>query len=236
MSVVLLLGAGLLMRSFLNIQRVDRGFDSQGVLTMRLTLPRERYPGDAAGAFFDRLSERLAALPGVRAVSAASQFPPIGDARHAVQARTRPGATVRRCRRRSSRSRRPATSRRCACRCARAAILSADRSPRHAARRDGQSGVRGSISRRQPIRSVNGLRSAARIGRGRWTTIVGVVADYRNSGMTQPVRPEIYIPVRQQTAWNQLFMLIRTDGSPASAAARPRARRSRRSIPSSRSI
>ena len=43
---------------------------------MRLTLPRERYPGDAAGAFFDRLSERLAALPGVRAVSAASQFPP----------------------------------------------------------------------------------------------------------------------------------------------------------------
>ena len=47
-----------------------------------------------------------------------------------------------------------------------------------------------------------------------WTTIVGVVADYRNSGVTQPVRPEIYIPVRQQTAWNQLFMLIRTDGSP----------------------
>ena len=45
---------------------------------MRLTLPRERYPGDAAGAFFDELSERLAALPGVRAVAAASQFPPSG--------------------------------------------------------------------------------------------------------------------------------------------------------------
>ena len=78
LSVVLLLGAGLLMRSFLNIQRVDHGFDPRGVLTMRLTLPRERYPGDAAGAFFDRLSERLAGLPGVRAVSAASQFPPSG--------------------------------------------------------------------------------------------------------------------------------------------------------------
>ena len=87
LSVVLLLGAGLLMRSFLNIQRVDRGFDPSGVLTMRLTLPRERYPGDAAGAFFDRLSERLAALPGVRAVSAASQFPPSGIFRHAVPAR-----------------------------------------------------------------------------------------------------------------------------------------------------
>jgi putative ABC transport system permease protein len=48
-----------------------------------------------------------------------------------------------------------------------------------------------------------------------WITIVGVAADYRNSGATQPTRPEIYIPVRQQTAWNQLFMLVRTDGSPA---------------------
>ena len=45
---------------------------------------------------------------------------------------------------------------------------------------------------------------------------MGVVADYRNNGLTQPVRPEIYIPVRQQTEWNQLFMLVRTDGSPAS--------------------
>jgi putative ABC transport system permease protein len=48
-----------------------------------------------------------------------------------------------------------------------------------------------------------------------WVTIVGVAADARNNGLTQPVRPEIFTPVRQQTAWNQLFMLIRTDGSPA---------------------
>jgi putative ABC transport system permease protein len=46
-------------------------------------------------------------------------------------------------------------------------------------------------------------------------TIVGVVADYRNDGATRPVRPEIYVPVRQQTAWNQLFMLIRTDTAPS---------------------
>ncbi len=79
LSVILLLGAGLLMRSFLNIQRIDRGFDASNVLTMRLTLPRDRYPGEAAGAFFEQLSDRLAALPGVRAVSAASQFPPMSS-------------------------------------------------------------------------------------------------------------------------------------------------------------
>ena len=68
-----------------------------------------------------------------------------------------------------------------------------------------------------------------------WTTIVGVVADYRNNGVTQPVRPEIYIPVRQQTAWNQLFMLVRTDGARRRACCHRRARPSRRSIPNSRS-
>ena len=41
------------------------------------------------------------------------------------------------------------------------------------------------------------------------------MADYRNNGLTQPTRPEIYIPVRQQTAWNQLFVLVRSDSSPA---------------------
>ena len=59
LSVVLLLGAGLLMRTFINIQRVDPGFEPRGVLTMRLTLPRDRYPGEAGNAFFDALLERL---------------------------------------------------------------------------------------------------------------------------------------------------------------------------------
>ena len=77
LSVVLLLGAGLLMRTFINIQRVDPGFEPRGVLTMRLTLPRDRYAGEAGNVFFDALLERLAALPQVRAASSASQYPPM---------------------------------------------------------------------------------------------------------------------------------------------------------------
>jgi putative ABC transport system permease protein len=48
-----------------------------------------------------------------------------------------------------------------------------------------------------------------------WATVVGVVADYRNSGPTRAVRPAIYMPVRQQTAWNQLFVLVRGTAAPA---------------------
>src|SRR4029453_17716073 len=44
---------------------------------MGLALPRERYPGEAAGAFFDRLVERLGAVPGVRSVAAGSQYSPM---------------------------------------------------------------------------------------------------------------------------------------------------------------
>jgi putative ABC transport system permease protein len=214
LSVVLLLGAGLLMRSFLNIQRVDRGFDSSGVLTMRLTLPRDRYPGDAAGAFFDRLSERLAALPGVRAVSAASQFPP--SAMLSTQFRLEKGA--------ADGQTLPTTL-----------ITTATPSYFETLRvplRAGRGLSAGDRLDTPPVAMINQafatryLAGADPIGQRLalgspdqqrpWTTIVGVVADYRNSGVTQPVRPEIYIPVRQQTAWNQLFMLVRTDGPPIS--------------------
>ena len=96
LSVVLLLGAGLLMRSFLNIHAVEPGYEPRGVLTMRLTLPRERYPGEGANAFFDRLVERLGAIPGVRSVAAASQYPPMAafDTEFAVERQQAPDGTI----------------------------------------------------------------------------------------------------------------------------------------------
>jgi putative ABC transport system permease protein len=42
------------------------------------------------------------------------------------------------------------------------------------------------------------------------------VTDFRNNGASQPTRPEIFVPVEQQSAWNQLFLLVRADVSPAS--------------------
>ncbi len=78
-SLVLLVGTGLMIRSFAALQRVDPGFDTAGVLTFSLSLPRSDYPnGQSIGAFGDGLRERLGALPGVTAVGAIGQLPLTG--------------------------------------------------------------------------------------------------------------------------------------------------------------
>lgn len=213
LSVVLLLGAGLLMRTFVNIHAVDAGFEPRGVLTMRLTLPRERYPGEAAGAFFDRLVERLSGVPGVQSVSTATQFPPmrVFDIEFTLHARPTPPGTIQN-----------------------ALITVATPTFFETLRVPMRSGRTFSAADRldaPPVMIVNqafaarflsGLEPLGQrltIGERKpgapWATIVGVVADYRNSGSMRPVRPAIYMPVRQQTAWNQLFVLVRGTGAPA---------------------
>lgn len=76
LSVVLLVGAGLMMRSFLETQNAKLGFDTRNLLTFQINLAGDRYASDTARAAFLRtLDQRLAALPGVRGVGASSQFP-----------------------------------------------------------------------------------------------------------------------------------------------------------------
>jgi len=76
LAVMLLAGAGLLLRSFVKLQAVDPGFTVKPALTFDLTLPDARYREDASRvAFFDRLMPRLRALPGVRAASSVLGLP-----------------------------------------------------------------------------------------------------------------------------------------------------------------
>ncbi|HXU29426.1 MAG TPA: ABC transporter permease [Thermoanaerobaculia bacterium] len=75
-SLVLLAGAGLLVRSVVALYRVDPGFDPKGVLTLNINLPSASYPkSDQWLAFADRLSDRLKTLPGVGAVGFTSVMP-----------------------------------------------------------------------------------------------------------------------------------------------------------------
>jgi putative ABC transport system permease protein len=74
LAVLLLAGAGLLIRSFIRVQSIDRGFDSQRVLLLQVDLPRSYDTPVKRAAFFTNAIERLRALPGVAAVGAVSDF------------------------------------------------------------------------------------------------------------------------------------------------------------------
>ena len=76
LSVLLLVGAGLMLKSLAKLNSVELGFDTTGVVTLRTTLPIAKYPtAEARLDFFARVEERLAALPGVAAVGFANAFP-----------------------------------------------------------------------------------------------------------------------------------------------------------------
>ena len=75
-AVMLLIGAGLLIRSLIALQNVDPGFDANNVLTMRITLPRQKYDTPEKSAnFFGQLETRLAGLPGVESEALISELP-----------------------------------------------------------------------------------------------------------------------------------------------------------------
>jgi putative ABC transport system permease protein len=79
LALVLLVGAGLLMRSFKLLLDVDPGFDPARTVTMRLSLPSSRYGGDGQRAqFFDRFFQQVDALPGVQASGSISWLPLAG--------------------------------------------------------------------------------------------------------------------------------------------------------------
>ena len=74
-AIVLLSGAGLLLRSFVKLMEVNPGYRPENLLTAQLRLP-PRYDGEPKRAqFYDQLLQRVAALPGVESVGATSQLP-----------------------------------------------------------------------------------------------------------------------------------------------------------------
>ena len=76
LSLVLLVAAGLLLRSFASLAKVDPGFRAQNVLTFGVSLPPARYSSDArTSGFFQALLDRMATLPGVSAAGGVNPLP-----------------------------------------------------------------------------------------------------------------------------------------------------------------
>jgi putative ABC transport system permease protein len=96
LTLVLLTGAGLMIRSFLKLYSMELGVETSHVLTMRTTLSNERYqtPGKRQ-QFFDALLARLAALPGVGAVATATRLPLEGGDGRNIEIEGRPATDAK---------------------------------------------------------------------------------------------------------------------------------------------
>jgi len=78
-SLVLLISAGLLIRSFVDVQKVNPGFDPKNVLAMRLSVSGTGYQGDRRGLFYDELLQKVRRLPGVESAGTTGILPLSGS-------------------------------------------------------------------------------------------------------------------------------------------------------------
>jgi putative ABC transport system permease protein len=210
LTMVLLIGAGLLVRSFGKLLRVETGFDPENVLTMNVSLPTVKY-GDAQKqiAFFDDLLRRVSALPGVRAAAVSAALPlmpkritpvlPEGQAE--VPLAERPFVII------EAGSPRLLETLRIPLRFGRA-FTDADnaQSPKVII-------VNETLARRY-WPNQNALGKHILIGRGPATSeIVGVTADAKNSGLAQEPKAQIYLPF-PQLPWGNMNLIVRTAAEP----------------------
>ncbi len=221
-ALMLLLGAGLMMRSFVRLQAVDAGFHPENALAVQLQLPRARYPEIAqVDAFFDGLLQRLAAQPGVVAAGASSMIPLDGnnsDVDFVVEGRPAP----------TSREEQPVADYRQITPGYFAAIGMRLLRGRALTDEDRQGTPRVVVinetmaKRFWPNEDALGRRISSSGPDGPWTTVVGIVADAHDRGMDQPTRPEMFLPQHQIPA-RQLTLVLRTQGDPRALGARIRA-------------
>jgi putative ABC transport system permease protein len=219
LSLVLLAGAGLLMRSFVKLQQVDPGFRTDGVLTLAVQLPANRYDLSQSTAFYRESLSRMATLPGVQQAAGATCLPVpfacIGTSFWRVD-RPRPADGQR-----PSGEVRPITPE----------LFKTIGIPRIAGRDFSESDTVTSMPvaivsealARQQFGDENPLGRRLRVNvdhaNGRedveWT-IVGVVGNTRSS-LDGPVKQTIYIP-RTQRPSNSLRFFIRGAQDPATLA------------------
>jgi predicted permease len=226
LAMVLLVGAGLMIRSFAHVSAIDAGFNPDGVLAVPLRVSAPAYPNaEAAARFYAGLTARLAALPGVKSAGGVSplflsRLPNQGTMRVEGQPPP-PAGTVE--------VPVPVTA-------VLPGFFETMETPLRAGRlfddrdRDGQPVVvvvNDALVRRffpdeDPVgrRITFGNPANPNV---RWGTIVGVVGDARRSGLDEPARAEVFFPHAQRVD-TQMTMVVRAaQGDPAALAPSVRA-------------
>jgi len=217
LAIALLAGGGYLIRSFLHLRAVDPGFEPSRLLTMRLSLARERYPSQAIEPFFATLRERVAAVPGVRSVATASQLPPsvFGRAQFRIEGQPPVDADQQPVAFYTLASPEYFATLDVPLRAGRTLEpTDRDAAPRVVVVNDAFA------NRYFPGQSPVGKRLRLGADDEPWIEIVGVVGSTRNRGLDRPAEPEIFFSTLQAGgADNQLFLVVRTQGEPRTVLA-----------------
>ncbi|MGB2716862.1 MAG: ABC transporter permease [Vicinamibacterales bacterium] len=220
LAVVLLVGAGLMLRSLWALQRVQLGFDPSNVLTMRLSVPQGTYgTPEQVVQLYERLLDRIRQLPGVRVAGAVRSLPlgsTIGDFGLRIEGYVPPPGTnakgdwqivtdgyleamgERLIRGRSIAPTDTATSQL-------VALINEELARRYWSGQD-------PIGRRFQLGGSQSQRP--------WIVVVGIVADVRHNGITQVVKEKFYVPHRQWhlsvgNAIRSMTLVIKTAQDPA---------------------
>lgn len=226
LSLVLLIGAALLLQSFIRLQRVNPGFTSENVLTIDINLPRYKYAaGHQIAAFYQQLLDRLRTLPGVQNVGAVSYLPLSGadsSTNFFIEGRPEPAPTDRYVTHHRSVS--PDYFRSMGISLVRGRSFS-ESDTRDASR---VAIINESMARRYwPLEDPIGKRLALDLEAMKFyrdrppekdiasalREIVGVVADVRHSRLDDKPAPEMYAPYLQKP-WHDMTLVIRATSDP----------------------
>ncbi|HYP28749.1 MAG TPA: ABC transporter permease [Blastocatellia bacterium] len=214
LSLMLVISAGLMIRSFMRLQQVDPGFDPDNALTLRISLPGAKYPEDKqATDFFERAQEKIRNLPGVLSVGATSRlalkgYRWTGD----LTIEGRPPEEYDREVRHKEIT--PDYFR------AMGISLIAGRFFDASDRAEGQPVViiNETLARRH-FRNEDPVGKRLKFAKpeqdGQWRTIVGVVKDEKQDGLGAEVKPEIY-ETHLQSAQSEMTFVVRTATDPGS--------------------
>src|SRR4051812_31185344 len=214
-SVVLLIGAGLLLASFYRLQGVDAGYRGDRVMSAELFTNFSKYPNvDTQLRFYLPLIERLVSQPGVVSVAVTNAVP-LRTAQPGSAALQIEGRAV------DDPARRPTAD---------ARIVSANFfktlgvpliQGRAFTESDGRDAPRVVVINKAMMRywdKASPIGSRISIDGGQtWATVVGIVGDIKQFGLDQPAVAQVYTPLRQTAQGLGGLVLVRTSGDPGSA-------------------
>jgi len=224
LAVMLLCGAGLLIRSFLRLQQVSPGFDAGGILTASVSLPQARYPDEAArSAFFREVVERAGSLPGVQAAAISMALPPdllVMTNPYTVEGRPLPPGRNP-----------PAVAQ---------LLIGGDYFRvlgvpllRGRAFTDADTAAAPQVIIINQTMAATQFPGEDPIGRriqlgdpdpqSPWVTIVGVVGDVKYTGLDSAPEPTMYTPYEQNLWWPTMYLVMRSSVDPAGLAQAVRA-------------